>query len=413
MPCGDEMALLLSRYVDGELAPEEKARADAHLADCAPCRELKSLFDRNESLLAGALSTEAFGNDVIASVLTTIREDERAPEATPAARSFWDRVRERPWIPMTAAVFLVAVLVFLLDAAASRRQAELSARYDVLDAKYRGQVSLLAGQYEESEKRYLDLLARQAIQKAGEGLLLAYVEPDNRVRVYASFDPSLYENYCVFRRREDDPRLDEGYVEISEKDRLKQPVFYDATAQPGEGYFYMFRAYRSNGQFEESASIHVKVRTPGDLEREKSIRIRCDETAARGNMAVFTLERVHRGRTVKEQFDVQVGQRIGGARDIPGLGRVDFSTDLELDRIELGDQWFDVCYTTPVLDSGNTPVKKKLENGKLVPAVSQSSVSLGGSRDNMRAFVRPAGAPAGKDAGHIWKGGWIWVRARS
>ena len=82
MSCPDDMKTLLSRLVDGELDGDERARAEAHAAECAPCRELLDLFRRNENLLAGALQTDAFGDAVIESVVRSLRQ-EGPPEAAP------------------------------------------------------------------------------------------------------------------------------------------------------------------------------------------------------------------------------------------------------------------------------------------------------------------------------------------
>ena len=60
MACGDDMKTLLSRHVDGELSPEERARVEEHVAACAPCRELLQIFQKNESILSNALSTASF-----------------------------------------------------------------------------------------------------------------------------------------------------------------------------------------------------------------------------------------------------------------------------------------------------------------------------------------------------------------
>ena len=81
MPCGDEIKTLLSRYVDGELSPEERTRVDEHVAACTPCRELLQIFQKNESLLSNALSTESFGNAVIESVISEIKREGMPPEA--------------------------------------------------------------------------------------------------------------------------------------------------------------------------------------------------------------------------------------------------------------------------------------------------------------------------------------------
>ena len=52
----------LHAYLDGELSPVERARVDAHVADCPPCRERlaeeRSLIERADALLALATPQE-------------------------------------------------------------------------------------------------------------------------------------------------------------------------------------------------------------------------------------------------------------------------------------------------------------------------------------------------------------------
>ena len=82
MACGDDLKTQLSRYVDGELNAEEKAKVDGHVAECEACRDLLSLFQKNENLLASALSTDAFGDAVIESVVRKIGRKERIKPAS-------------------------------------------------------------------------------------------------------------------------------------------------------------------------------------------------------------------------------------------------------------------------------------------------------------------------------------------
>ena len=95
--CPDDIKTLLSRLVDGEASPEERARVEAHTADCAPCRELLDLFRRNENLLAGALQTDAFGDAVIESVVRTLNQ-EGPPEAAPVEDGPLEWIKARPWV---------------------------------------------------------------------------------------------------------------------------------------------------------------------------------------------------------------------------------------------------------------------------------------------------------------------------
>src|SRR5262249_34297576 len=88
MSCGDDLKTLLSRYVDGELSSAERTRVDEHLVTCAPCRELLQIFQKNESLLSNALSTESFGNTVIEAVLSEIKSaDEMSSDGHPVVEA--------------------------------------------------------------------------------------------------------------------------------------------------------------------------------------------------------------------------------------------------------------------------------------------------------------------------------------
>ncbi|MBI5367760.1 MAG: zf-HC2 domain-containing protein, partial [Planctomycetes bacterium] len=68
MACSD-LGHLLSKLVDGELAPAERARVEEHLAGCAPCRAELEVLHRNEQLVREALCARFFENDLADGVL--------------------------------------------------------------------------------------------------------------------------------------------------------------------------------------------------------------------------------------------------------------------------------------------------------------------------------------------------------
>lgn len=76
---------LLAAYVDGALAPEERAAVDAHLAACARCREEVDLARRAVEALA-SLSEEPVPLGVTAPVLAEARRraEPRRPRWVPA-----------------------------------------------------------------------------------------------------------------------------------------------------------------------------------------------------------------------------------------------------------------------------------------------------------------------------------------
>src|SRR5215831_21413688 len=96
MACGDDLKTQLSRYVDGELDSEERSRVDEHVAACAPCRDLLQLFQKNESILSNALSTESFGNTVIESVMNELKSEGQPIEASPVDDEVTPWSRSRP-----------------------------------------------------------------------------------------------------------------------------------------------------------------------------------------------------------------------------------------------------------------------------------------------------------------------------
>src|SRR5579864_1588197 len=129
MSCGDDLKTLLSRYVDGELSPEERARADEHVAACVPCRDLLQLFQKNESLLSNALSTESFGNTVIESVINELKREGVPAEAKPVEEGL-ELSRFKPGLQLAAAALLIVGLVALLTSSHSRELTALQAQLE-------------------------------------------------------------------------------------------------------------------------------------------------------------------------------------------------------------------------------------------------------------------------------------------
>ena len=104
--------ILMERYFDHELNPEDRARAEAHLTICPACRRL---LEKNR------LVAEIFRSDP-AAVLT---EGEKAAlEVQVLARAsrhswdVWDWLKAKRLVPLAAATaLLVAVFSYLLEPA--------------------------------------------------------------------------------------------------------------------------------------------------------------------------------------------------------------------------------------------------------------------------------------------------------
>ncbi len=416
-PCGDDLKTLLSRYVDSELPADERLRVEEHTASCSGCRELLTIFQRNETLLGSSLATEKFGGELIESVMAEIRRDGLSAEARPVEDGAWEWLRGRPLVSSAAAALLAAGLVGLIGLSQNSRLGDLKRQLaaartgiDDLAAAQQEQTRIAAARADEYERLIRGMRAEDALRLAPERWMLAYVEPTqpHHLVVRASFDGLLFRSFDVYRREEREPS--DAFRRLNGERRLHKAEFTDASAAPGQGYVYKFRAYRGSGDTDFMESMPIALRLPLGLRLspEKSVRIRCDEVARNLKVAVFTLEREVGGRTLSERFHVEPGRRIGEVRDVPGAGRIDFRTDVVLERLEEGNQTLAVSYTEPLLGPDGRPVLKRIEGGTFVPETAQRDEVLS-VRSNLRCQLRPSSGAEGLV--DLWKGGWILVRA--
>lgn len=420
MPCADDFRTLLSRYVDGELPVEERAKVEDHLLSCEPCRELLSLFQKNENLVASALSTDAFGDAVIESVVRKIGR-EGPPEAKPVEEGVIEWVRSRPWLQLAAAVLLVVGLLAMMSSSHSRQMSALQETVGRANATmeqqrdvHRKTESELQAQMKHSSDLAEQMgrlerlrLADETFRRALEGSPYAYVETDHYLVVKASFDARGYTGFNVLRRGENDKP--ESFSRQNEK-VLSAPEYTDRAVKPGQGYVYRFQALRANGEIVDSMPLCMFLPYAGDLSPEKSVRIYCENLAAPKDLGVFVLERLIGGKPVSARFYVELGKPVGGVTRV-GDAEVDFSTDLVLARIEDGTQTLSISYTTPVLDDQGKPIMVRLVGDVFVPQYRQYDVSIG-SRESRRAVLRLAGTTGRKSEEALWKGSSMRVRAR-
>lgn len=420
MSCGDDFKALLSRYVDAELSLEERATVEDHLLSCEPCRELLSLFQKNENLVASALSTDAFGDAVVESVIRRIELD-TPPEAKPVEDGPIEWFRARPWIPAAAAALLVALIAVFFSVSQSNELATVRTalqksvlRVDSLAEKNRRSESELQDQLrqavtvqEELGRLERDWKTHRALERAPEGAILGYIESEHYLVAKASFGGSSTAGFNVFRRLEGE-REDSAWKKLN-ADLLQTPEFVDRTVRPGQGYVYKFQALRSSGDAAESVPLIMKVPFAGDFSPEKSIWIHCQDLAAPKDLAVFVLDRVVNGRTVSAKFYTELGKPVGGKAVVDGA-EIDFTTDLVLARIETGTQPLVTSYTTPVLDKDGNPIMEQVVGNVFIPATQRSEVSFN-QRENKRAVLRLAGTTGSKSEEFLWRGSRMQVRA--
>lgn len=95
---------LLTGYVDGALSQDERAVVDAHLADCAVCREEVELAARAVTALA-ALTEEPVPLGVMGPVLAEARGGQRRSEP------LWQRAQWAAGLAAAACLVLLAVVV--------------------------------------------------------------------------------------------------------------------------------------------------------------------------------------------------------------------------------------------------------------------------------------------------------------
>ena len=402
-PCPDDIKTLLSKLVDGELTPDERARAEEHLTSCAPCRELLDLFRKNEALMSTALGSEAFGNAVIESVVRKIRQ-EGPPEADPVEDGPLDWLRSRPWIPLSAA----AALLVGLGALVLTQSSQMGALRRGLEASQRSQTDVLkamASNQEQNERIVRELRTELATAGVKSRNTLGFVD-DRGLIVRGGFDVRDFAYFEVWRRGEKDVE----YRRINtakDEERLARPEYTDRSARVDQVYWYKFRAVRANGEAVESAPIQMRAPQADGLSAEQSVKVLAYDLAESMDVGKFLLERVVDGKPAAQMFMVRTGEAIGGPVELAGLGFVDFTTGLTLGRIEEGQQTLPLSYAEPVLDDQGRPVIQKLENGVAVPLTRQHEVPLS-IRSNLRATLR---TETGAEK-PLYKSSWLRVKAR-
>jgi predicted anti-sigma-YlaC factor YlaD len=189
MACGDDLKNLLSRYVDGELSPEERARAEEHVAACVPCRELLQIFQKNESLLSNALSTESFGNTVIEGVISELKREAQPIEAKPIDEGASEWFRNRPTIALAAAALFVVGLVGILSVSHNRDIQKMQELVAGQTAKVQALTDTVSAVREELEKTLIASRIDDAMRHAPSGRTIsAYISSAHHLVVRSSFD---------------------------------------------------------------------------------------------------------------------------------------------------------------------------------------------------------------------------------
>jgi len=287
----------------------------------------------------------------------------------------------------------------------------VASKFSSLEERLQTETQLISSMSENYNRAIASLRVDQAAQGAPERTtILADIAPHHLI-VRGVFDLKQFDSFELYRR--DEGKGNDAFVKISGNRRLTSPEHIDTAVLPGQGYVYKFRAFRTGKDAESVESLPCTMRVPRVQEpvAERSIRVQCVEigVSQKNPVGKFILHRVINSRPVSEEFFVKPGERLGEERDVPGFGKVDFRTNLTLDRLEEGNQTMTVYYTKAVLDSKGQQIIKRWVDGVEEPMTEQKEGVLS-IRPNMRACFRTAGAAA-SDV-DIWRGSNLYVRVQ-
>ncbi|MBI2900972.1 MAG: zf-HC2 domain-containing protein [Planctomycetes bacterium] len=402
------MGLLLSKYVDNEATPDERRRVEEHLKGCGTCRETLSIFLRNESMVTNAVAKDEFREKMIDRVMEEI---EGPTEAEPAEATRWERVagflRERPWLQIAAALVIVAGIAAALSASAASRIRALREEVAALKQSVHGHEAAVADSA-ASAQRHNDAVAARMREMhqdlMRERLKNAHDIPGNSSAAAFMYDAIVvrarfagrehYVSYSVLRSDDDG----KNYREL--KSGLLDSEYEDSSVEPGKVYWYRFVAIKANSEKAESVPVRLQAPLRGGLDPEKCLRIRCVEIGPNHNIATFAVTRLVNRVPVTYTFTVLLGQTLGRTEHTPH-GAVDFSTGLELDSVEQGDETMKVTFAWPKFDpETKEPIYDRA--GQQAYELQDKILSI---RPNKRAVLRPAGTPSGRGTLKIWRDG--------
>lgn len=399
------MGQRLSKYVDNELAPEERRNVEEHLKSCSGCRELLSIFLRNESMLSKSLATEQYGEAMIDRVLDRIEE---APEAEPAEETRWERttgwLRERPWIQLAAAAVFVIALVAVIMTSHSAKDRDLQERIDSLTKSMedqRGAYDRIRQDHQQQSDSMLarfdevnDQLRRERLKTMQDyrgdtisGAVMSYA-----LVVRARFtSPEQYLSFSVWRADEVNNAQPGTWREL--KNGLTDSVWEDATVEPGKVYWYRFSGRKKNLDVVESVPVRLEAPLSNGLNPQTCLTIRCVEVSEANDLATFAVSRYVSGQKVTYYFTVLRGQALGRVEN-----GVDFKSGFELDSMEDGDETMKVTFAWPKFDDEGRPIMDTA--GQQAFDLKDQILAI---RPNKRAVLRPVGAASGQKTTKIWR----------
>lgn len=348
--------LLLSRYVDGEGTPEERASVERHVALCAPCRAEMKEFERHESLVAAALASGPFGERLVTRVQSALGSApaRRRPDLRTAAgwRLVWSRVRP----VLTAPQNLAAAALLLASAGLYADSLGIAAQNRVL----RQDVSNLEQAIAAIQRQQMAPLVKapptglpsEIVPEHGPapahtvvvGVAPPRVPPDSpttepasaiREPEIVSGVPALMLNvlpqpegnhvywsvehapvgtlYALYRRAESEPDFS-GPLNAGALDGFE---YVDQRIDPLKTYWYKVKATHEDAPVVETPP--VVVLSQGDLEIVYNGTM--GEAGVTKDRASFKVRRLVEGQWVESTFRVAPGKEVGHVAICQALGR--------------------------------------------------------------------------------------------
>jgi len=356
MSC-EKIGPLISRVLDGEGSAEDQRRVAEHVRACTPCRREMELLQRNEDLVAEAVSGAAFQDDIVRHVLPRLSAGPLSrPRYLPlgTAGSWVVRFTSSPGA-VAAAILLACAGFFAYQSIELHRiLAETSLRFpqpQPVDHRVVEQYAEISRQYARLAEKLAESLGhvrrpeipvqvaqstepqRQEPQAAANEQILvpsatANSAPDADVVVEATvvdegiqLEVNVAEAvkptaFLLYRRAAEEPEFAKP-IQLN----LSEPVFVDRNLKPKTRYVYKVAAVGTAGR-PNVESGEVALQSPaGDLKvqfigigvaagtepQEARLRV-CKWVEDGWRDQTFV---VQRGGTIgKKAFDVELGKEV-------------------------------------------------------------------------------------------------------
>lgn len=341
MEIEERMGLLISRYIDNEVSPEERALVEDHCKVCTPCRDSLEIFRKNEQILHSTLCGEIFDSMVIENVMRKVSRKQNGKRKSNSI------LKPAVAIIGFAASVIVVTVASYLSALSNTLHYELRKIHqqneELLKEREAVYVEFNELRKKETASKVKDYLADGSGEK-----IAAYFE-GNSVVIQAKFnDHNSIHKYNVFRRKAGET-LWEGPINSS---LLLKPEYVDIITTSGSEYEYEFRAFDIKNQLIAKSPV-ISVKHPDrKIKEEECFKIVCTYVSPDNRSARFLISRFVDGKQRTSTFECFVGSELGTRiSDYQSQAMLDFGTGLVLMSIEDANQDIKI---KPVVRKDNT-----------------------------------------------------------